>query len=161
MAPPPAAAMRMKKTIAIISILATLALYTCALAGEARAPKPSQKDKCPVCGMFVYKYTDWIVSARKGDGSWIYFDGAKDFFKYHLADKGAITEAYVTEYYGLAQTDAKSAFYVIGSNVYGPMGHELVPFASRKDAEEFMADHGGRAILTFDEINAGTIEGLK
>ena len=31
---------------------------------------------------------------------------------------------------------AKEAFFVIGSDVYGPMGHELIPFASKADAEQ-------------------------
>jgi nitrous oxide reductase accessory protein NosL len=33
------------------------------------------------------------------------------------------------------------------------MGHELIPLASRADAEEFLADHQGRRILRFDEVN--------
>jgi nitrous oxide reductase accessory protein NosL len=32
------------------------------------------------------------------------------------------------------------------------MGHELIPLASREDAEEFMRDHRGRRILRFDEV---------
>jgi nitrous oxide reductase accessory protein NosL len=30
---------------------------------------------------------------------------------------------------------------VIGSDVLGPMGHELVPHDSSEEAREFMADH--------------------
>jgi copper chaperone NosL len=32
------------------------------------------------------------------------------------------------------------------------MGHELIPLASRADAEEFMRDHQGRRILRFNEV---------
>lgn len=152
----------MKRTIVIIiSLLAMATLQTPCMADEARPPKPTEKDKCPVCGMFVYKYSDWVVSAMTKDGAWLHFDGAKDFFKHYLANKSAIEHAYVTEYYGLTMIDAKGAFFVVGSKVYGPMGHELIPFASRKDAEEFMADHDGKAILSFDEITDKTIEELK
>jgi copper chaperone NosL len=41
---------------------------------------------------------------------------------------------------------------VIGSEVTGPMGHELIPLASRADAEEFLRDHQGRRILRFNEV---------
>ncbi len=33
----------------------------------------------------------------------------------------------VTDYYNLQKIDAKQAFYVIGADVYGPMGHEFIP----------------------------------
>jgi len=33
------------------------------------------------------------------------------------------------------------------------MGHELIPFDTEKNAENFMADHKGLKILRFDEIN--------
>jgi len=32
------------------------------------------------------------------------------------------------------------------------MGRELVPFETRKGAEEFMRDHQGKRILRFEEI---------
>ena len=38
------------------------------------------------------------------------------------------------------------------SLVMGPMGPELVPLASREEAESFRADHGGDRVLAFDEV---------
>jgi nitrous oxide reductase accessory protein NosL len=58
----------------------------------------------------------------------------------------------VTEYYGLSKIDARSAWYVIGSDVLGPMGHELVPLQTEADAEEFLHDHGGKRILRFNDV---------
>lgn len=62
----------------------------------------------------------------------------------------------MTEYYGLTRVDARTAFYLVGSDVLGPMGHELVPLASREEAEEFLADHKGRLILRFDDVTVDT-----
>jgi nitrous oxide reductase accessory protein NosL len=40
------------------------------------------------------------------------------------------------------------------------MGHELIPFASRADAEEFMNDHKGRRILKFEGVKPTVIKKL-
>ncbi|MFQ5645000.1 MAG: nitrous oxide reductase accessory protein NosL [Thiogranum sp.] len=48
--------------------------------------------------------------------------------------------------------DARKAFYVIGSDRVGGMqAPELVPFATRKDAELFVEQHGGE-VFAFDAI---------
>ena len=48
--------------------------------------------------------------------------------------------------------DARKAFYVLGSDRVGGMNTpEVVPFATRKDAELFIQQHGGR-ISVFDAI---------
>lgn len=122
--------------------------------------RPGRDEKCPVCGMFVYKYPDWVAELLFKDGGRAVFDGAKDLFRY-LFDmrqfggtkgRGDVAVLFVTDYYTLEPTDARQAFYVIGSEVFGPMGKELVPFARRGDAEEFLRDHGGRRIIVFDEV---------
>ena len=130
------------------------------LSETVQLPEPGPRDTCPVCGMFVAKYPEWVGTVRYKDGHAHHFDGAKDLFKYlldlpkwapdhRLEDINAIG---VTEYYGLTLIDARQAFYVTGSDVLGPMGHELIPLASRADAEEFMRDHEGRVILQFDQV---------
>ena len=56
--------------------------------------------------------------------------------------------------------EARSAFYVIGSDVLGPMGHELLPFEELEAAEEFLEDHEGKTILRFEEVTPAIIESL-
>jgi len=113
--------------------------------------------KCPVCGMFVSKYPKW-TTVMKHDGKRYYFDGVKDMMKYYIFDgdfiydRAHITEMKVSDYYTLEAIPAKEAFYVLDSDVFGPMGREFIPFKSLKSAEDFLADHNGRAIVKFDEI---------
>ena len=49
---------------------------------------------------------------------------------------------------------------VVGSDVLGPMGHELVPFVSENDAREFLEDHDGVRILRFDDIDPDLLRDL-
>jgi copper chaperone NosL len=140
--------------------LALLLLALALPAGAGVFPDPAPRDLCPVCGMVVSKYPAWTGTVVYRDGHAHHFDGAKDLFKY-LFDLPRYTRGHqardivrigVTEYYEVKRIDARQAWFVIGSDVLGPMGHELIPLASRADAEEFMRDHGGRRILRFDEV---------
>jgi nitrous oxide reductase accessory protein NosL len=54
-------------------------------------------------------------------------------------------------------TDARTALYVVGSDVHGAMGADFLPFSARADAEAFATDHGGE-VLGFDDISPGTLE---
>jgi copper chaperone NosL len=148
----------------------TLALTLTLSYGAERKPvTPSQKDKCPVCGMFVAKYPDFLSEVIFKDGSYALFDGSKDMFKYLLnlkkytANKSMaeIDSIYVTEYYHLTLIDGHEAYYVMGSDIYGPMGRELIPVEKETDAREFMKDHRGKSILRFKEITLETIKGLE
>lgn len=125
-----------------------------AVAAAVKVPAPGPSDTCPVCGMFVAKYPEWVATVVFADGKVAHFDGAKCHFKFIL-DMARFDPAHrrddigtmaVTEYYNLDKVETFAATYVIGSDVLGPMGHELVPFASAADAEDFRKDHGGKLV---------------
>jgi len=146
-----------------------LLLLAGTVAAEEPGRRPGPKDKCPVCGMFVSKYPDWTATVSFQDGGVAWFDGAKDLFKF-LADPGRflpgrkaadVRAVTVTDYYGVRPLDAKDAFFVVGSDVFGPMGKELVPFGKRSEADEFLRDHRGKQVLRFAEVNRAVLEGLE
>ncbi|HFC03675.1 MAG TPA: nitrous oxide reductase, partial [Nitratifractor salsuginis] len=121
--------------------------------------------KCPVCGMFVSKYPKWAAEIVV-DGKTYWFDGVKDMMKFYIFDgdfpydRSKIEKMLVTDFYTLEAIPAKEAYYVIGSRLYGPMGNELIPFKTEKEAKDFMADHGGDRIVRFDEITGKMVMGL-
>jgi nitrous oxide reductase accessory protein NosL len=149
-----------KKFVFALFIFVLLVSY--AVAGEKKPIKPAAKDKCPVCGMFVAKYPDFLAQIIFKDGSYALFDGPKDMFKYYLNMKtynpskklSDIDSVYVTDYYSLTPVDGLKAYYVIGSDIYGPMGRELIPFGKEPDAKEFMRDHKGKAVVKFHKVTA-------
>ena len=150
----------MKRRKILIYILVIFLSTLIALAGKNQPIKLTATDKCPVCGMFVAKYPDFAAQIIFKDGSYAAFDGVKDMFKYYFnlkkynpSNKVAdIDSIYVTDYYDLKWIDGHKAFYVEGSNVYGPMGRELIPFEKQEGAEQFMLDHSGKSLLKFKEI---------
>ncbi len=73
-------------------------------------------------------------------------------------DPSDIEAIHVTDYYSLSFVDGQAAFYVLGSDVYGPMGKEFIPFGKEAEARQFMNDHQGKAILKFIEITREMIE---
>jgi nitrous oxide reductase accessory protein NosL len=152
----------------LAAVLAVSLVASAAMAGEKKPVRPKADDKCPVCGMFVAKYPDFLAQIIFKDGSYALFDGTKDMAKYYFnlakynpsKKVSDIDSIYVTDYYQLELTDGMSALYVVGSDVYGPMGKELIPIAKKDDAEEFMLDHGGDSLLQWKEITPDILKPL-
>lgn len=130
--------------------------------GHIDVPKDA---KCSVCGMFVHKYPKWtavmVVAGKK-----YYFDGVKDMMKFYFFDqdfpynRADIEQMKVSDFYTLEPLDATKAYYVIGSNIFGPMGNELIPFKSKKEAENFIQDHKGKKIVLLKDITAQMVMAL-
>ena len=111
----------------------------------------NKNDKCPVCGMFVYKYPKWATQIFYGEKH-LSFDGVKDMMKYYFEHKEGISKMLVLDYYSQQAIEARDAFYVVGSDIYGPMGNELIAFKSKSEAKTFYKDHRATKILNFSEI---------
>ena len=152
------------------AVIAGLAAFACtgAEAAPVKLPPPGPRDTCPVCGMFLAPYRNWIATILFKDGQSVHFDGPKDLYKY-LTDMerwagrrkaSEIAAIGVTSYYDTTMIDANSAVYVAGSDVLGPMGHDLVPHETREAAEEFLRDHKGKRIVNASEITATLLAAL-
>ncbi len=157
----------LKRSLFIIVLISLT--WATVLWGEEKKPlKPGLQDKCPVCGMFVYKYPDFVAVMVFKDGSTAFFDGVKDMFKYYQniskynpkKKEADVESIYVTDYYNLTLMNGRKAYYVQGSDVYGPMGRELIPFEKEQEAKEFMKDHKGKGLLRLQEISGSIIKGL-
>lgn len=124
--------------------------------------------RCAICGMFVAKYENWIVQVRLADDTLMFFDGVKDMFVYYFnpqqyggAKQEDIKEIWLKDYYSLKWLDGRKALYVTGSDVYGPMGKEFIPFSSQEAAENFLHDHKGDKILAFDAITEELVQSMR
>jgi nitrous oxide reductase accessory protein NosL len=154
---------------AIMTMLLMAFMAASAQSALAAGPfTPTDKDKCAVCGMFVKSYEKWVSQVVFKDGTYAFFDGPKDMFKYYLDipkyNKGKtrddVEEVYVTEYYGAKVVRARDVVFVIGSDAVGPMGKEIVPVMP-ESAKTFLKDHKGHKALKFEEVTLADIPSMK
>jgi len=130
--------------------------------------------KCPVCGMVVggkdgegvtVTFKDGRVVGFRGtaaavfkDGHVTGFEGARCLFIYNsVPEKYSISVAdiahqYVTDFVSKKMIDLPNAFLVLGSNVKGPMGYELIPFTNKEEAAEFASRNDGKWIVQLHEV---------
>jgi len=166
---PPSRSMRVIARLAILALAVWAFGAVAAAAGAQGTVKPTDRDKCPVCGMFVFKYPDWTAGVLFKDGTYAVFDGTKDLYKFLLDIKqyapargqADIDRFFVSDYYSVKQIDGRAAFYVIGSDIFGPMGKELIPFEQETDAREFLKDHKGKKVLRYREITPEVLKALE
>jgi copper chaperone NosL len=161
--------MKSRFMFSVLTMTMTLTLTLSSSDAADRAPaKPGLKDKCPVCGMFVAKYPDWTAQIVFKNGSRVFFDGVKDMFKYYFnvvkyepgRNREDIDSIFVLDYYRIETIDGRNACYVQGSEIYGPMGRELIPFEKESDAAEFLKDHKGKSVVKFRQITPEVIKAL-
>ncbi len=153
-----------RRSIPVLACVAVLMIFISfpARAAERKPVAVKKGDKCAVCGMFVEKYKEWMAQVIFTDGTAAFFDGPKDMFRYYLnvprytpaRKQSDIEVMYVTEYYSARMMNVKDVFFVQGSDVYGPMGTELVPVETEARAKEFLKDHKGKKILGFGGVTS-------
>ncbi len=153
----------------ILAFLSVAMLLTCVPAFAA-GPKPqpiTETMSCAACGMYPHRYPQWQTQVIFQDGTMSAFDGSKCMFRFLLnMQKFApertpeqVAAVWVKDFKTGAWLDGKAAHYVIDSKEMGPMGKELIPFATRATAEEFQKANGG-AIETYANISMATIKPL-
>ncbi len=143
----------------ICFLLALTFLWLSACSGETSSNQ-AENTRCAQCGMPTEEFQAWRGKIT-GQTTVKHYCSPRCLFI--NSQSQGLTEAdsvFVTDYYEQKLIDGRQAFYVIGSDVIGPMGHDLVPLATRQAAEEFMQEHKGQQILRFGEVNTETIKGL-
>lgn len=161
--------MKLKNLLAL-SLLLPVFIGIGNVAGAAGKPQPqviSDKMSCGVCGMYPARFLEWQTQVIFKDGLMVPFDGCKDMFKYLLnmaaynkeQTRSAVAAIWVKSHDSGSWLEGEAAYYVLGSSAMGPMGSELVPFASAAAAKEFQGKNGG-TVSRFSEITLEVINKL-
>ncbi len=152
--------------VGMLAFSASLPLPTHVYSSAVKIPKPSKKDRCPVCGMFVHKYPKWAAGFVFKSGS-AYFHccpkcmlhNLNSVSKYQPGEKREnLSLIWVTEYYTTKKMDAGDVLFVAGTDLVGPMGLDLIPVRGKEAAENLLKDYHGEMILSLDKITPDVIE---
>ena len=128
---------------------------------EFKEIKVLKGEKCQVCGMYLHLYPKWVSEIDYPNNETYKFDGIKDMLKFYFNNKEGILRVLVQDYYTLKTIDAKKAYYVIGSDILGPMGNELIAFANKRKAMDFSFEHKGKYVLSFDELSEKMVRSIE
>jgi len=168
-------------SVAVIFVLALM--IGCAASGSKTADKASasgsemtaavkpmtipESASCGKCGMYPAKYPRWQSQIIFKDGTMTPFDGCKCMFnfmaamdKYDNKHSGEDLSAVLVKDFNSGKwLNAQEAYYVVGSNMMGPMGKELIPFADHAEAKKFHGEQGG-TMMKYADITPEVLETL-
>jgi copper chaperone NosL len=127
-------------------------------------------DECHLCGMLITRFDGPKGEVfRKETGEQVFkFCSTLDMFSYYLdpENKRNVAQMLVHDMSKMPWgsdsiddkyfIDAKSAWYVAGSEKTGAMGETLASFSQQKDAIAFAQEFGGQ-VLSFKTIDLDTI----
>jgi nitrous oxide reductase accessory protein NosL len=124
----------------------------------------ADQDRCAVCEMYPARYQRHKCQLQTRDKTVYHFCSTQCLFSFieqpgDVVDKGGTLTPFliwVVDFEGGQWIYAKSAHYVVGSTMNGPMGREALPFRSLARARAFAADHGGR-VLPYARVTRGLI----
>jgi len=119
--------------------------------------EPAEKDVCTVCGMPPAKHPRHNCQILAMDDSTLHFCSTQCMVNFNTEQSKYMKEpvktkmAWVTLYSDGMYESAVGSYYVVGSQINGPMGMEAIPFKFKNNAEEFVRVNGGK-IVSFQEL---------
>jgi len=122
---------------------------------------------CIVRKFKVYKEPKWVGKIETRGGKTVYFSSPKSLFEFYhqpgkwfdvgVKSERDFSQIVVTDYETLKLINAETAFYVYGSRATSPAGDDLVPLATKEDAEAFSKKYSGKRIFEFDKVSDALI----
>jgi nitrous oxide reductase accessory protein NosL len=121
--------------------------------------KPSEQ-RCKHCGMKIDPSSAWRATLVATDGTSTSFDTPRCALTSWRSGKPQAVLVQVQEYYERRWRSGEELRFVIGGDVVGPMGPDLVPVDPTR-ATKFIQDHGADRALRLDEVTMDVLAGIK
>lgn len=128
----------------------------------------TKEDVCLIRKVKIYKNPLWVAKIKTSSGKVALFCSPKSMFEfyfkpYKFEEYGAetaddIDEIIVTDYLTLKPINARSAYFVYGSNKTSPAGDDLVAFEKKVDAQIYANKYNGKRVLRFSKISQALID---
>ncbi len=145
------------KKILLMAVLTLLMTNVSCTSGRPR--KIADDKECPLCGMYPARYPQFNCQIVFDDGSYAAFDSASGLLVYlHFPDKTGIevkpvARIYFKDYYRENWIESEKTFFVMGSEIMGPMGVEFLAVDSETAAGKLQKQQAGREIVPFKTID--------
>lgn len=153
--------MASKKVVRLVIGCAWIGLASCSQSSHVAQPvEVTSSTSCSLDGMLLADYPGPKAQIQYEQGDTDFFCDTVEMFSIYLKpeQKKRVTGIFVQD---MGKTDwnnpkghwidARSAFYVVGSQMKGGMGPTLASFSSQSDAEQFKNKNGGK-VYKFSEI---------
>lgn len=158
---------RLAKSLFLVAVFSSAILAVTVQPSRAGSNGPFEivtELSCGKCGMFPAKYPKTQAQIIFSDGLMTPFDCSKCMFGFiftlaHFDPKHSVNDiahVWVRDFDSSEWIDAKTAFFVAGSDVPGPMGKDLFPFAQESAASGFQKKHGG-LLSKYESVSMHTL----
>ncbi|MBT3226024.1 MAG: hypothetical protein HN580_11060 [Deltaproteobacteria bacterium] len=115
--------------------------------------------ECPLCGMIPAKYPLFNCQIVFEDESYEAFDSAAGLLIYlYFPDKTGfpvkkVSQIFFKDYLSEKWIDSNTTWFIVGSEILGPMGIEFLAVSSEKSALELKKQEKGAAIVSFQKVD--------
>ncbi len=120
-----------------------------------------RRDRCPLCAMLPARYPEFSCAIQLKNGKTYYFCSPRcllrvwsDPKRYLNISPDQLGALVVRHYFTGKQIDGRSALWVGGSDVIGPMGPAIIALDSQKEVAVFKQRHGGKRVFRLNELTA-------
>jgi len=144
----------------LLILIVICALFMGCSGSSGTDPRNVEAHKeCPLCGMIPAKYPLFNCQIIFDDGTYEAFDSAAGLLVYlYFPDKTGfevkkVRKIYFKDYLEQKWLDADKTWFVLGSEILGPMGIEFLPVSSEKLAMELKTKEQGAAIIPFNKVD--------
>jgi len=128
--------------------------------GQQGQTQQGAATRCKHCGMKIDPTSAWRAELVAADGSVLAFDTPRCALTQWRTGKSQAVTLRVQEYYERKWRNADELRFVLGGDVVGPMGPDLVPVDPSR-ATKFIQDHGADRALRLDEVTTDVLSGIK
>lgn len=118
------------------------------------------RDHCAVCEMFPARYPRHRAQVRAGSAAPVHFCSTRCLFDYLArmrAAQRASAMVWVTDVASGDWISGLTAFYVVGSGQWGPMGAEAFAYGEQSAAAAAVAAAGKGRVLRYDAVTLQAI----
>lgn len=124
-------------------------------AGCRAKPDP----RCKHCGMKIDPASQWRTELVADDGKVTSFDAPRCALQSWRSGATPAKSVRVQEYYDRQTRDGADLRFIVGGDVIGPMGPDLVPVDPAR-ASKFIQDHAADHALKLDEVTTQVLAGV-